>query len=244
MPEKKDENVKKSTFFYPNLKKEKVEDLKELRKESKKLFFHFFDYQFFKLRTKIRRSPKEFVFLFLISFVISSVVTTLVFNFILSSVHIGFALPEFKGLLPQKALFSFETKNKLVDPYEVLLRLKNHKNDFILVDIRSREEYEKGHILSSINIPGYSKADDLSLSASQKEKVERMFSALYSDNKQIIIYAQTSYSTIPLEIAKLLGHTNEISLLKIGYNEWAHMKTLWVPEAEWTSINPDEFVQD
>lgn len=244
MPTKKKKNTKKNTFFYPNSKKEKVEDVNELKKEGSRLFFHFFDYQLLKLRTKIKKSPKEVIFLFLTGFMISSVLTILVFNSILGIVRIGFVMPQFDWFSPQKDFFSVNSKNQIVDPYELLLRLKNHKNDFILIDLRTNQEYQKGHISTAINISGYKSPEDLTFSSDQKKRVKGMFSPLYSKGKQIVLYAQTSYSQTPSLVANLIGHTGQVSILGIGYNEWAHMKTLWVPEAEWSSINPDDFVQD
>jgi rhodanese-related sulfurtransferase len=226
------------------LKKEKIEDLKEIKKEGRRLFFHFFDFETLKLRKKIRKNPKESIFLFLVTFILSSFITTFIFAFFLSSIHIKFALPEFNGFLPQKALISFsEPNNGFIDPYEVLLDLKNNKNSYILVDVRSKQEYQNGHISTAINIPGYESADNLTLSDTIKNQIKKLSDPLYSQNKPIILYAQTSYSNTPLRVAKVMGHTSQVVILRIGYNEWAHMKALWVPEAEWDRINPEDYVQ-
>ena len=75
-------------------------------------------------------------------------------------------------------------------------------NDFILVDLRSREEYNKEHIVSAINIPAYS--DPNNSAYGEIERIIGEFEKLGTD-KEIIVYC---YSTACMTGRKEIGRAS------------------------------------
>ena len=73
-----------------------------------------------------------------------------------------------------------------VSPHTLRGKMDKGIDDFILVDVRSQQEYEKEHIVSAINIPAYAnpnKSYDLNTDKEAKENIIKAVSALPNDKK-------------------------------------------------------------
>ena len=80
-------------------------------------------------------------------------------------------------------------------------------DDFILIDVRTRDEYDLGHITNAINFDFYSETFQDSILALPK-------------NENIILYCRTNNrSTKTANILKENGFDN-ISVIKGGITEW------------------------
>src|SRR3989344_2058968 len=54
----------------------------------------------------------------------------------------------------------YRTENAVhVSPHSLRKKIMENKNDFILVDLRSPQEYEKEHIAGAVNIAAYKDPD-------------------------------------------------------------------------------------
>src|SRR3989344_4343713 len=99
------------------------------------------------------------------------------------------------------------------------LRGKMDKGDksYILVDLRSPQEYEKEHIIGAINIYAYSDPDTPVYE--EKERIVEAFRALQKD-KDIIVYCYSTACMTGRKIGKMLAE-NDIFVkhLGIGWDE-------------------------
>jgi rhodanese-related sulfurtransferase len=117
---------------------------------------------------------------------------------------------------------------------------KGETDDFVLVDLRSPEEYEREHIAGAISIWAYN--DPENSAYDEVDRIVSMFRALPQD-KDIIVYC---YS-IPCMTGRKIGHALAehgvyVKLLGVGWNEWRYFWTLWNHEHEWDQINVEDYI--
>jgi rhodanese-related sulfurtransferase len=131
----------------------------------------------------------------------------------------------------------------MVSPHGLRKQLSHTSQDFILVDLRSNEEYNKEHIVTAINIPAYSDPD-----TSAYGDVERIVSSFQNleqehPHKDIIIYCYSMPCMTGRKIGKMLAdHDVYVKELGVGWNEWRHFWTLWNLEHEWETTNVEDYV--
>ncbi len=132
-----------------------------------------------------------------------------------------------------------------VSPHSLRLKMDKGDTDFILVDVRSQEEYEKEHVVGAINIPAYASPNlSIKLGADKKEteRIIKQFSAL-PRNKAIIVYCYSMPCMTGRKIGKLLAENKiYVKQLGIGWNEWRYFWTLWNHDPEWTTTNVYDYV--
>jgi len=82
---------------------------------------------------------------------------------------------------------------------------KYNSENFILIDLRSKEEYEKGHIVTAVNIPMYSNLG--TFDDEQKTNVMDIFKSIRKDNsgKTIILYSKNALDDSVLLVGNLLA---------------------------------------
>lgn len=223
---------KDKSFFdeiYPEKLKEAVEekreDLEELEKKGKKKFLKFYDFGTSKLRDEIRRRPAQYFFLFLTSF-LGSVITSSVALFIFTGNLITQFVPKPEGQVmsakTQEAKQTFKVEK--YDPLLLASKLRKGDRDFTLIDIRSKEDFDAGHIVTAINLPIFGTELLTSNGDINEAEVKKAMAKYLEDHNLVIIYGQNSYSTIPSDIAKLLGERfPNIKPLAIGFEEWAYL---------------------
>ena len=129
----------------------------------------------------------------------------------------------------------------MVSPHGLRKQMMRGNDEFILVDLRSPEEYAEEHILGAINIPAYKDRDTSDYGA--KERIVNSFKELYPTDKDIIIYC---YS-IPCMTGRKVGHMlaeEEVYVkeLGVGWNEWRYFWTLWNHPHEWNVTNVSDYV--
>lgn len=127
-----------------------------------------------------------------------------------------------------------------VSPHSLRKAMDKGSSSFILVDLRSKEEYEKEHIIGAINIPAYKYPN-----TSAYDEVDRIvgaFSAL-PKNKEIIVYCYSIPCMTGRKIGKMLAENGiYVKQLGIGWNEWKYYWTLWNHEFEWNQTNVEDYV--
>lgn len=128
-------------------------------------------------------------------------------------------------------------------PYAVRIAITKGEKDFVLVDVRSQQEYEKEHIIGAINIPAYKNPQTPS-----DNEVRRIYNSFknikeqYPD-KEIIIYCYSSSCMLGAEIAKTLSdHSIFVKELGIGWNEWRYEWNTWNHLHEWKIIDVMDYV--
>ena len=127
-----------------------------------------------------------------------------------------------------------------VSPHGLRKDMGKGLGDFILVDLRSKEEYEKEHIAGAVNIPAYSDPDTSAYG--DKERIVKSFSEL-DENKDIIVYCYSTPCMTGRKIGKLLADNDiYVKHLGIGWNEWRYFWNTWNHEHEWDITNVDDYV--
>lgn len=127
-----------------------------------------------------------------------------------------------------------------VSPHSIRKGIAEGKNSFVLVDLRSAEEYEQEHIVGAVSIPAYKDPDH-----SAYDDVDRIVDAFRKlpKDKDIIVYC---YS-IPCMTGRKIGgmlteHGIYVQHLGIGWNEWRHFWTLWNHEHEWSKTSAEDYI--
>ncbi len=135
----------------------------------------------------------------------------------------------------------YRTENAVhVSPHSLRKKIADGKQDFVLVDLRSAEEYEKGHIVSAVNIPAYSDPDH-----SAYDEVDRIVSSFEAlpKGKDIVVYCYSIPCMTGRKVgAMLTKHGLYVQHLGIGWNEWRYFWTLWNHEHEWSKTSVDDYV--
>ncbi|MFA9288250.1 MAG: rhodanese-like domain-containing protein [Weeksellaceae bacterium] len=131
-------------------------------------------------------------------------------------------------------------KTLYVDPNVLIQQMSAEKKTIILVDIRAAEDYKKAHILDAVNIPVAfdAKTNSIKKDADLKKGFKKL-----GKNQEIIIYGENSYSQIPETVAFNLGSEGiPVQVLTIGFNEFRHFSTFWLPEKLWGKVRVEDFI--
>lgn len=212
------------SFFdeiYKDIKEPLEEKAEEIEEKGKRKFLKFYDFGTSKLRSEIKRRPAQYFFLFLTSF-LGSVITSSVALFIFAGNLVTQFAPN-----PEAEVMSAKTqvvKTAELEKYDPLLlaqKLKKGDRDVLLIDIRSKEDYEKGHIVTALNLPVFG-TGLMSESGNLNEAgIEKAMSGVIKDGQIVVLYGQNAYSTTPTAIAQLLmDQYPDIKPLAIGFDEW------------------------
>lgn len=130
-----------------------------------------------------------------------------------------------------------------VSPHGLRKSMDKGHEDFLLVDLRSEEEYEDEHIVGAVNIPAYKDPDTSAYG--DRERIVNSFKELKSQNpqKDIIVYC---YSTACMTGRKIGGMLSEndiyVKHLGIGWNQWRYEWTSWNHPLEWEKTNASEYI--
>lgn len=120
----------------------------------------------------------------------------------------------------------------IYDPVRLKDQLKKGDQELLLVDLRPKKEFRSGHIKTAVNIPWQ---NDLSAWLKQLKQHE-------TKGKTIILYEYSQASALPQELALYLKKDRQDAYyLAIGYNEWRHFYTFWLPESQWGAWQPEQF---
>lgn len=107
--------------------------------------------------------------------------------------------------------------------------LKKPDENIILIDVRDNKSFEKGHIKNAVNYQSIDKIIEF-----LKDK----------KSKLIVVYGNYQNDIKSKEIVfNLLNRGYNTKLLSIGYNEFRHLKILWLPESLWDKIIIEDFVE-
>ncbi len=123
----------------------------------------------------------------------------------------------------------------LVSPHHLRKEMDQGHENFILVDLRTKKEYEEEHIIGAINIPA---------NLNNQEFID-IFSKLDKDNpeKYIIIYCYSSACMTGRKAGMLLAQ-NDIFVkeMSIGWNEWRYEFESWNYPNEWAELDTMEYI--
>ncbi len=124
--------------------------------------------------------------------------------------------------------------------------LRKHIGDenFIIVDLRSQEEYETNHIVGARNVPAYATPDKSDYGA--VDRIVGAFTEIQKEAKQndqeIVVYCYSHGCMTGRKIGKMLAeHGIYVKHLNIGWQEWRYFWKMWNHDGE-TSVNAADYV--
>jgi len=127
-----------------------------------------------------------------------------------------------------------------VSPHGLRKMMDKGDDSYVLVDLRSAEEYEAEHIISAINIPAYKDKDHSDYGA--VDRIVGEFSKLPKD-KDVIVYCYSIPCMTGRKIGMMLAeHGIYVKHLNIGWNEWRHAWTSWNHEHEWDATDVMDYI--
>src|SRR3989344_2692766 len=146
---------------------------------------------------------------------------------------------------PQDSIAEFYRIENAVHVSPHSLRGKMDKGDksFVLVDLRSPQEYEREHIIGAVNISAYT--DPNTSAYGEKDRIVGQFRELIAKNpeKEIITYCYSIPCMTGRKVGKMLAENGiYVKTLGIGWNEWRHFWTLWDHEHEWKTTKPADYI--
>ena len=116
-----------------------------------------------------------------------------------------------------------------VSPTTLKKMIDQKDSSYTLVDLRSKAEYDKEHIITAINIPAVSMNADQIVAAFKK----------LPQNKQIIVHCYSASCTLGRHVGQLLAeHGIYVKELDIGWSEWRYFWPLWNPGAKQNDGKP------
>jgi rhodanese-related sulfurtransferase len=141
-----------------------------------------------------------------------------------------------------KEFYMTET-SVLVSPHGLRKAMSKGDESFILVDLRSREEYIEEHVVGAVNIPAYKDRDHSDYGA--VERISSSFRELEKNNpdKDIIVYCYSTPCMTGRKVGRMLAEKDiYVKELGIGWNEWRYFWTTWNHPHEWETIDVMNYV--
>ena len=129
-----------------------------------------------------------------------------------------------------------------VSPHSIRKMMDKGDQSFILVDLRSQEEYEAEHIIGAVSIPAYKDKDTSAYD--EVERIVNSFSQLEKDspNKDIIVYCYSIPCMTGRKIGKMLTEKGiYVKHLGVGWNEWKYYWTMWNHAHEWNTTKAEDY---
>ena len=127
-----------------------------------------------------------------------------------------------------------------ISPHSLRGKMDKGINDYVLVDLRSQQEYEKEHIVGAISIPAYKDPN-----TSAYDEVDRIIGEFLKlpKNKDIIVYCYSMPCMTGRKIGKMLAEKEiYVKHLGIGWNEWRYFWNLWNHEHEWNTTKTEDYI--
>lgn len=122
-----------------------------------------------------------------------------------------------------------------VSPHTVRKKMDKGEGDFVLVDLRSSQEYEKEHVIGAINIPTYKDPNNSISIEAEKEEKKRIIEEFkkLGKEREIIVYCYSMPCMTGRKVGKMLSENGIfVKLLGIGWNEWRYFWNLWNHDGE------------
>ena len=130
-----------------------------------------------------------------------------------------------------------------VSPHHIRKGMAKGDNSFVLVDLRSEEEYVEEHIVGAVNIPAYKDRDHSDYGAI--ERIVGSFEELVAANpdKDIIVYCYSGPCMTGRKVGNILAENDiYVKHLGIGWNEWRYHWTIWNHAHEWSETDVLDYV--
>lgn len=131
-----------------------------------------------------------------------------------------------------------------VSPHSIRKNMDKGIKTFVLVDLRSPQEYEKEHIIGAVNIPAYK--DPNTSAYDEEDRIVGEFTKLIESQPKsdIIVYCYSMPCMTGRKIGLMLTkHDIFVKHLGIGWNEWRYFWNLWNHDGETPTVVEDYVIQ-
>jgi|TARA_B100002003_G_C14094069_1_gene526215 hypothetical protein len=130
-----------------------------------------------------------------------------------------------------------------VSPHGLRKHMAKGDDTFVIVDLRSDEEYNEEHIVTAINIPAYKDPDTSAYG--DVERIVSSFAKLKAENpgKDIIVYCYSIPCMTGRKIGKMLSEFDiYVQHLGVGWNEWRYDWESWNHHHEWETTDVMDYI--
>lgn len=195
---------------------------------------------------------KKIIAIFLASFVISLIVLSGIFRMfnnknksnIQSKPEIGKTITKIISKVVKPKYNYFESKKPTIDPVMVKELIDSSEKSYIIIDIRSADEYKQKHIKGAINIPSYSDPKNIYQSLTNKNQELNKQSKKLIGKKLIVVYgyhpeADITYDMV--EFFKKMGIT--VRILNISWYEWGSNFYSWMPSGALINFSINNYLE-
>ena len=124
--------------------------------------------------------------------------------------------------------------------------LRKHMGEddsYVLVDLRSQEEYEEEHIITAVNVPAYKDRDNSDYGAI--ERIVNSFKEIQENNpgKDIIVYCYSIPCMTGRKVGKIVADEGiYVKHLGVGWNEWRYHWETWNHAHEWAQTSVEDYI--
>ena len=126
-----------------------------------------------------------------------------------------------------------------VSPHSLRKMMDKGDGSYVLVDLRSAEEYDKEHIIGAVSIPAYKDKDHSDYGA--VDRIVGAFAQLPKD-KDIIVYCYSTPCMTGRKVGKMLADKGIfVKHLGIGWNDWRYDWTAWNHVHEWNITSAENY---
>ena len=137
----------------------------------------------------------------------------------------------------------YEVENAVhISPHHIRKHMGKEDEDFVLVDLRSQEEYETSHIAGALNVPAYLSPDKSAYG--DVERIVGEFKKIQEEyiNKDIIVYCYSAPCMTGRKIGKMLVEYDiYVKHLGIGWQKWRYYWNIWNHDGA-TPVNPANYI--
>lgn len=150
-----------------------------------------------------------------------------------------------RSVSDQELMAEFYRIENLVSVSPHGLRGKMDKGDrsFLLVDLRSREEYIEEHIVGAVNVPAYK--DRYTSAYGEVDRIVSSFRELIREypDREIIVYCYSTPCMTGRKIGAVLAeHGIYVKHLNIGWYEWRYAWNTWNHRHEWNTTKVEDYI--
>lgn len=130
-----------------------------------------------------------------------------------------------------------------IDPYILVSAIKRNDKGYVIIDVRSKKEFDQGHIQTAQSYPMYDALEKWTGGIDTKDQITKAARAI-PPNTTVVVYGHFANSALPQLVAqKLQAKGKKAYVLAVGWNEFAHMSNVWIPEAAWRDVDIQKYIQ-
>lgn len=130
------------------------------------------------------------------------------------------------------------------DPSNLINGYDEEDRGYLLVDTRSNEEFELGHIKNSVNVPLYTDYRQISKTKIKLSDFINQIRKINKKNRTIVLYGYYARAQILLDAVQFLGQ-NGISgqALSISWYEFKNNPASWMPGNDLGLFDVNQYIE-